>query len=246
MKKFECVLFLIAICWMGNLKANSPAVQTPEADLTAFVARMSSLIEELAVKAKIPADSISTAVSLALNVDIHGKIIRWHYCDNKGAGADFTDLKPASQTTRQLIEEAYEQISNESAFTAVDTAALAYTSRIKIRMPKEKIALALDVTPLLFLGEKPDKTFAKWMESRLHDEGYQLGNEDKATVHIRFYIEPDGRITPGEVLHAADERVARNIFRVIRTGRGFWTPRQIRGVPQRTAYEYRGCVTKNP
>ena len=44
---------------------------------------------------------------------------------------------------------------------------------------------------------------------------------------------------PGEVLSSPDEKLAREVIRVIRASKGHWVPRRVRGVPQRTAYEYR-------
>lgn len=58
-------------------------------------------------------------------------------------------------------------------------------------------------------------------------------------VHVRFYIEPDGKVTIGEVLSSPDEKLSREVIRVIKASKGHWVPRRVRGVPQRTAYEYR-------
>lgn len=58
-------------------------------------------------------------------------------------------------------------------------------------------------------------------------------------VHVRFYVEPDGKITIGDVAKSPDERLTKEVIRVIRNSRGKWTPRKVRGVPQRTAYELR-------
>lgn len=60
----------------------------------------------------------------------------------------------------------------------------------------------------------------------------------EGVVHVRFYIEPDGRIAIGEVVQSPDERLTKEVLRVIRSSKGKWTPRKVRGVPQRTAYEY--------
>ena len=57
-------------------------------------------------------------------------------------------------------------------------------------------------------------------------------------MRVRFYIEPDGKITIGEVIKSPDEKLSREMIRVIRSSKGKWTPRKVRGVPQRTAYEY--------
>ncbi len=46
------------------------------------------------------------------------------------------------------------------------------------------------------------------------------------------------KITIGEVIKSPDEKLSREMIRVIRSSKGKWTPRKVRGVPQRTAYEY--------
>ena len=40
-------------------------------------------------------------------------------------------------------------------------------------------------------------------------------------------------------MQSPDERLTKEVLRVIRNSKGKWTPRKVRGVPQRTAYEYR-------
>ena len=64
------------------------------------------------------------------------------------------------------------------------------------------------------------------------------GAKGEGVVRVRFYIEPDGKITIGEVIKSPDEKLSREMIRVIRSSKGKWTPRKVRGVPQRTAYEY--------
>ena len=56
---------------------------------------------------------------------------------------------------------------------------------------------------------------------------------------MRFYIEPDGRITIDKVIQSPDEKLSKELIRAIRSSKGKWTPRKVRGVPQRTAYDYR-------
>ena len=48
-----------------------------------------------------------------------------------------------------------------------------------------------------------------------------------------------GKVTIGEVLSSPDEKLSREVIRVIKASKGHWVPRRVRGVPQRTAYEYR-------
>lgn len=40
-------------------------------------------------------------------------------------------------------------------------------------------------------------------------------------------------------MQSPDERLTKEVLRVIRNSKGKWTPRKVRGVPQRTVYEYR-------
>lgn len=59
------------------------------------------------------------------------------------------------------------------------------------------------------------------------------GAKGEGVVRVRFYIEPDGKITIGEVIKSPDEKLSREMIRVIRSSKGKWTPRKVRGVPQR-------------
>ena len=109
-----------------------------------------------------------------------------------------------------------------------------------LQLAVEKIAKKQDADPLLFLGGDPDKTFHEWASLRLRYDGRFIGRGAKGegVVRVRFYIEPDGKITIGEVIKSPDEKLSREMIRVIRSSKGKWTPRKVRGVPQRTAYEY--------
>ena len=108
-----------------------------------------------------------------------------------------------------------------------------------IRIPVEKIRRAQDADPLLFMGENPDENFHAWAKMRVRYDGRFTEKGVEGVVHVRFYIEPDGRIAIGEVVQSPDERLTKEVLRVIRSSKGKWTPRKVRGVPQRTAYEYR-------
>ena len=108
-----------------------------------------------------------------------------------------------------------------------------------IRIPVEKIRRAQDADPLLFMGENPDENFHAWAKMRIRYDGRFTEKGVEGVVHVRFYIEPDGRIAIGEIVQSPDERLTKEVLRVIRSSKGKWTPRKVRGVPQRTAYEYR-------
>ena len=108
-----------------------------------------------------------------------------------------------------------------------------------MRLPVEKIAKRQEADPLLFMGGDPDETFHEWARVRLRYDERFSSRGVAGLVHVRFYIEPDGKVTIGEVLSSPDEKLAREVIRVIRASKGHWVPRRVRGVPQRTAYEYR-------
>ena len=90
--------------------------------------------------------------------------------------------------------------------------------------------------PLLFEGEDPAKSFPEWMRTKVrYDERFA---NTGGVVRVKFYIEPDGRITGEEVLETPDKRLSWYVVKAIRSSRGKWTPRKVRGVPQRTAWEF--------
>ena len=49
----------------------------------------------------------------------------------------------------------------------------------------------------------------------------------------------DGSVTIDEVVESPDEKLTKEVLRVIRNSRGKWTPRKVDGVAQRSAYELR-------
>ena len=138
------------------------------------------------------------------------------------------------------MEEAYARLGGTwSPATLADGSTVSYTSRMTIRIPVEKIRRAQDADPLLFMGEIPGENFHNWAKMRVRYDGRFTEKGVEGLVHVRFYIEPDGRITIGEVVQSPDERLTKEVLRAIRSSKGKWTPRKVRGVPQRTAYDYR-------
>ena len=127
----------------------------------------------------------------------------------------------------------------EGWMPAVDAAGrkVDYTLRLTLRLPVEKIVRMQDPDPLLFQGEDPNTNFFEWVRTRVrYDDRFRSVG---GVVHIRFYVEPDGKITIGDVVESPDERLTKEVIRVIRNSRGEWTPRKVRGVPQRMAYQFR-------
>ena len=145
---------------------------------------------------------------------------------------------PASELSQQLVTEALGRLE---AWTPArkDGLSVSYTWRLTMRLPVEKIAKRQEADPLLFMGGDPDETFHEWARVRLRYDERFSSRGVAGLVHVRFYIEPDGKVTIGEVLSSPDEKLAREVIRVIRASKGHWVPRRVRGVPQRTAYEYR-------
>ena len=201
---------LFAVLWTG---AFAQQELTPPkfngADVEYFMRRLVGEFEKVAVERRIPAAEIPM----------------------RGAVA------PASEATREAMTEAFSHL--EGWMPALDAAdrKVDYTLRLTLRLPVEKIVRMQDPDPLLFQGEDPNTNFFEWVRTRVrYDDRFRnVGG----VVHVRFYVEPDGKITIGDVIESPDERLTKEVIRVIRNSRGEWTPRKVRGVPQRTAYQFR-------
>lgn len=232
---------LFAALWTG---AFAQQELTPPkfngADVEYFMRRLVGEFEKVAVERRIPAAEISMRVAVAFKVDSTGGVSEWRFRDNASEGRDRTDLPPASEATRGAMTEAFSHL--EGWIPALDAAGrkVDYTLRLTLRLPVEKIVRMQDPDPLLFQGEDPNTNFFEWVRTRVrYDDRFRnVGG----VVHVRFYVEPDGKITIGDVVESPDERLTKEVIRVIRNSRGEWTPRKVRGVPQRTAYQFR-CNT---
>ncbi|WP_302574835.1 energy transducer TonB [Alistipes finegoldii] len=93
-------------------------------------------------------------------------------------------------------------------------------------------------TPAMKDGKPTTYSWRLTMRLRYDGRFTGRGAKGEGVVRVRFYIEPDGKITIGKVIKSPDEKLSREMIRVIRSSKGKWTPRKVRGVPQRTAYEY--------
>ena len=175
---------------------------------------------------------------VAFTVDTAGRVDGWRFLDNTCQGRDKCDAEPATERTKQLVTEA---LGHLEAWTPArkDGLPVSYTWRLTMRLPVEKIAKRQEADPLLFMGGDPDETFHEWARVRLRYDERFSSRGVAGLVHVRFYIEPDGKVTIGEVLSSPDEKLSREVIRVIKASKGHWVPRRVRGVPQRTAYEYR-------
>lgn len=207
------------------------------ADVEYFMRRLVGEFEKVAVERQIPAAEISPRVAVAFKVDSTGGVSEWRFRDNASEGRDRTDLPTARDATREAMTEAFSRLKGWMPAVDAEGCKTDYTLRLTLRLPVEKIVRKQDPDPLLFLGEDPGKSFYAWAYDRLrYDERFKNAG---GVVHVRFYVEPDGKITIGDVAKSPDERLTKEVIRVIRNSRGKWTPRKVRGVPQRTAYELR-------
>ncbi|WP_229096411.1 energy transducer TonB [Alistipes timonensis] len=207
------------------------------ADVEYFMRRLVGEFEKVAVERQIPAAEISPRVAVAFKVDSTGGVSEWRFRDNASEGRDRTDLPTASDATREAMTEAFSRLKGWMPAVDAEGCKTDYTLRLTLRLPVEKIVRKQDPDPLLFLGEDPGKSFYAWAYDRLrYDERFKNAG---GVVHVRFYVEPDGKITIGDVAKSPDERLTKEVIRVIRNSRGKWTPRKVRGVPQRTAFELR-------
>ena len=205
-----------------------------------YMTRLVARARDLAVEERIPADSLSEEVVLALRLDTLGQVVERRFLDNACSGADRCEVDPATPATRRVILKACDEMEGTwSPARRGDGRAVNYTLRMKLWFPLGKIERAVNPDPLLFMGENPDENFHAWAKMRIRYDGRFTEKGVEGVVHVRFYIEPDGRIAIGEVVQSPDERLTKEVLRVIRSSKGKWTPRKVRGVPQRTAYEYR-------
>lgn len=237
MKRTAILLAALAL-WCGAAAQQTQPPRFQGADAKRFMARLMGEAEKLAIEKQIPASELSPQVVVAFTVDTAGRVDGWRFLDNTCQGRDKCDAEPATERTKQLVTEA---LGHLEAWTPArkDGLSVSYTWRLTMRLPVEKIAKRQEADPLLFMGGDPDETFHEWARVRLRYDERFAARGVAGLVHVRFYIEPDGKVTIGEVLSSPDEKLAREVIRVIRASKGHWVPRRVRGVPQRTAYEYR-------
>ena len=217
----------MAIClsalavWCGAAAQETVPPRFQGSDAKRFMARLIGETEKIVDAAQIPAAELSSRVVVGFTVDETGNVMQWRFLDNTCEGKDSVGVEPATPRTREAMTEALGRLEKWTP-AMKDWKPTTYSWRLTMRLPVEKIAKKQDADPLLFLGGDPDKTFHEWASLRLRYDG-------------RF---TDGKITIGEVIKSPDEKLSREMIRVIRSSKGKWTPRKVRGVPQRTAYEY--------
>ena len=206
------------------------------ADVDYFMGRLVGEFQKVAREREIPAGELSPSVCMAFKVDTLGRTGEWRLCDSTSAGRDRCLLAPATGATREALFEAFSRLEGWQPAEDALGRKSDYTWRLTLRLPVEKLAREQEADPLLFEGEDPAKSFPEWMRTKVrYDERFA---NTGGVVRVKFYIEPDGRITGEEVLETPDKRLSWYVVKAIRSSRGKWTPRKVRGVPQRTAWEF--------
>ena len=204
------------------------------------MARLAAMAGDVAVEERIPADSLSAEAAVALRIDTLGRVVELRFLDNTCEGHDRVDLEPVMPRTRQVVEKAVGRMTGSwSPARHADGRVVNYVQRLRFRLPLQRIEKQVNPDPLLFMGEIPGENFFRWVADRTGYHSYRFPTTG-GLVHIRFYVEADGRVTIDEVLRSPDKRLTKRVIQAIRHSEGKWTPRKIDGVPQRTAYTFRG------
>lgn len=73
--------------------------------------RLAATVEDVAVEERIPADSLSEEVAVALRIDTLGNVVDRRLLDNTCEGGDRMDLEPATPRTRQVVEKALDRMT---------------------------------------------------------------------------------------------------------------------------------------
>ena len=200
-----------------------------------FQSRLVAEAKREAIEKGYPADSLSETAVVAFRIDTTGCVSQWRFADNSCTGRDSVDQAPASEATKRLLTEAFGNMRGEWQPARRGDRKINYTLYLKIWLPLRSIEQALNPDPLLFLGEDPRKSFYPWLRSRIrYNDRFKQVN---GRMQVRFFVEADGSITIDEVVETPDEKLTKEVLRVIRNSRGKWTPRKVNGEAQRTPYE---------
>lgn len=202
-----------------------------------FRARLTAEAKRLAIERNYPYDELSEEVVVAFRIDTAGHVSQWRFRDNTCEGADSIGVAPASEPTRRLLTEAFGSMQGEWQPALRGGRKIFYNQTLRLRLPVKEIERALNPDPLLFMGQDPGESFIPWFRPRVRYDGRFSGVG--GLVHVRFFVEADGSVTIGEVVESPDEKLTKEVLRVIRSSRGKWTPRKVDGVAQRTPYEVR-------
>lgn len=229
--------FILVFVTVGASAQEVTAPRFRGGDIRYFASCLSSEIEKAAVGELIPASELLPRLGVGFTVDTTGGITRWRFLDNTCEGRDSCDLKPAPEALRSVATRVFGQLEGAWTPARKEGRAVPFDVRLTLHIPVERIERLQNPDPLLFLGEDPARSLHPWVRVRMrYDERFaKIGGR----VHVRFFVEPDGKVTIDEVVDTPDPKLSKEVIRVLRNTRGKWTPRKVDGVPQRTAYDYR-------
>ena len=75
-----------------------------------YMTRLVAKVRDLAVEGRIPADSLSEKVVLALRLDTLGQVVERRFLDNACSGADRCEVDPATPATRRIVLKASDEM----------------------------------------------------------------------------------------------------------------------------------------
>ena len=241
LKKFDDMKFfallLAALLFGGTAAAQTTPPTFNGATTKIFLSRLTAQAKLVAIEKKYPYEELTELNCVAFLVDTTGQVSQWRFRDNTCKGRDSVGYAPASEATRRLLTEAFDNMEGEWQPARRGDRKVRFTVNLVVRLPVKAIAQALDPDPLLFMEQDPGESFVPWFRPRVrYDERFA---KVEGLVHVRFFVEADGSVTIDEVVESPDEKLTKEVLRVIRNSRGKWTPRKVDGVAQRSAYELR-------
>lgn len=179
------------------------------------------------------AEGMPERVTIRFTIDTVGRLTGVIYPDRCGEGRTYADTEPVPPAARALVDEALGRMGD---WTPAHRSGrpVSFRTGVVLRMPLEKIRMK-GIEPLRFKDGDPKQTFYDYMRVRVR---IHLFSEAGLTglVRIRFWVEPDGKLTIGEVVESPDERMTREVIRAIRTSEGKWTPARKEGNPIRQEF----------
>lgn len=222
MKRTAILLAALAL-WCGAAAQQTQPPRFQGADAKRFMARLMGETEKLAIEKQIPASELSPQVVVAFTVDTAGR----------GGRVAFPGqyLSGARQMRCRARDGAYEAARDRGvgAPRSVDAGPEGRSVR--------KLYLAADDAPsggedrqaaggrpVAVHGRRPRRDFPRMGAGAAALRRAVLLARRGRLVHVRFYIEPDGKVTIGEVLSSPDEKLSREVIRVIKASKGHWVP----------------------
>lgn len=231
MKKILFALLLLP----GMLRAQKTISPTYcGVEIGYYVEKLVDEAMKIAQQQQIPTSELSPQFVLSFELDTLGAVTQPRFLDNTLTGDDYRNCPAATESTRQIVLQAVERLGSWNP-AVVDGRVVRMGMVMQLSLPVELFEQEQQIEPLLFRGMEPEQPFRDYVMSQMRYKGDKSGNRQ---VQVRFYVEADGKITIAQVVDARNPKLAHALVRAIKSSRGEWTPRKVRGVPQRAAYVY--------